>query len=116
MKKYIKILFIILLFINLTLYITHVSAIDIDMNLTSNSTDSDNISTQAENQLESQNIVNEDTTYSDQNMTVEVPRITSVTTEENEEFLNAENVLSIIIIVIGILILFLGGAILVRFK
>ena len=89
-----------------------------EVNLTENSDASINNSNNYNNDDGNENIdnPNESIDESEQSTTVQNPRITSVTTEENEEFLNGENILSIIIIVIGILLLFLGGAILVRFK
>ena len=43
-------------------------------------------------------------------------RTVTVTTSDNNEFLTVENILSVILIVIGILLIFLGIAIIIRFK
>ena len=43
-------------------------------------------------------------------------RTVTVTSSDDDEFLTIENILSVILIVIGILLIFLGIAIIIRFK
>ena len=116
MKKNERILLVLIIFTILNLVAIKIYASDINMNLstseTSTQTNSFNQNTYNTNN-ENQNTYTNSGSYTQEDST---PRITSVTTSENDNFLNAENVLSIIIIVIGILLVFLGIAIIVRFK
>lgn len=117
MKKVFKIF--ILLFLTLLVSLTYVEAFSIDMNLedyspsiTTNTVEGslvENDSSENEElNIEVDNIENEETNNSS-------PKI-ATTKNSDDEFLTAENVLSIIIIVIGILLVFLSVAILIRLR
>lgn len=129
MKTTLKILMFIILFS--IICITSVNAASILMNLddyaqeTTNAvqTEGNLVDTNIENQIENQfddNVLNEQTNTiiePEDEDEVDTPKITSSTTTSNDdEFLTAENILSIIIIVIGILLVFLAVAILIRVK
>lgn len=109
-----------LLFLILLLFITFVNASSINMNLSSDEINENSTQNNTNEVNTNQNeVINTDTTnLSD----VENPEpannqaVTSDTISQSEEFLTIENVLSIIIIVIGILLILLAGAILIRFK
>lgn len=111
-----------LIFLIFLLFITCVNASNINMNLQSNEI----------NSAVDENLVEDEYTFNETNITenatidessnvntydpVDTPRVTSTTTSEDKEFLTVENILSIIIIVIGILLTLLAGAILIRIK
>lgn len=117
MKKSFKILILITLFFVAFSTIVNASSIIMDLedytqnntNIELENTFEDNTSTnnvQNQNVSETQSVDEDDT-----------PRTTSSTTvSNNDEFLTVENILSIIIIVIGLLLIFLAIAILIRFK
>ena len=131
MKKTFKIylLFIIVLLVSLTF----VNAANINMNLDNNNVQSteenvinnslnenegienNNISNNVATNTSNNTIDNTVNTQSEQNNST--PRMTSsTTTKEETEFLTPENILSVIIIVIGVLLIFLSIAILIRNK
>lgn len=118
----------ILLFIFLLITISSVNALDINMNLQSNTVNNETAEEENtlqnasdENTLSDNNISENENATTDENSnspntsTSNSPRVTS-TTSDDDEFLTVENVLSIIVIVIGVLLVFLAVAILVRFK
>lgn len=110
-----------LLFILSLICITCVDASNINMNLDNNITSNEvnaleenfNENSLSENEtlnINVNNTVNDDIDTSS-------PRVASTTTTSQDDiFLTVENILSIIIIVIGILLVFLAIAILIRFK
>lgn len=106
-----------LIFLVFLLFITHVMASNIDMNLPSDEFIDENLTenTYTANEIESdaETPVENESDLTDTE-TAETPRVVSTSSTENDEFLTAENIISIIIIVIGILLIFLAGAILVR--
>lgn len=121
MKKIFK--FSIFLFILFFISITSVHALDINMNLQSNTVNNQtsenaNTNTLDENTVSNNELQNNNTNNSVENMTDSSsdngPRVTSTSSED--EFLTIENILAIIIIVIGILLVFLSIAILIKFK
>lgn len=95
MKGIIKITTLLMIFIILFSLITKIYAID--MNLSSDETESQT----------SENIVS--TTQSNSS-------VSSRSNSTDENFLSIENILSIIIIVIGVILIFLGIAIIIRCK
>lgn len=106
MKTTFKFLLILILFI--LFFIPNIKSFGINMNLISNT-------------VESNAITNDDTNNTSDSSTVYNASNTSsktvtVTSTDNNEFLTVENVLCIILIVIGILLIFLGIAIIIRFK
>lgn len=110
MKKTFKIFMFVTLF--LTILITTVNATGISMNL------DDYIpnDSEAENIVFSTNSLVPDTAETEVKDEDNSPRVVSTSTTSDDEFLTAENVLSIIIIVIGLLLVFLAVAILIRIK
>ena len=112
MKKIFKIYM--LLFLTSLFMLTSVNAFSINMNLDNTlAADTTNIVQEYsnENDLSEDETLNNDTKTNDSS-----PRVTTTRNSEEDEFLTVENVLSIIIIVIGILLILLAIAILVRFK
>lgn len=105
MKNVSKILIIFILFI--LLLIPTIESFGIDMNLTpnilENNTFDDTTNSIVSNTTDNTSVTNN-------------PRTVTVTSSDNDEFLTVENILSVILIVIGILLIFLGIAIIVRFK
>ena len=105
MKNVSKILIIFILFI--LLLIPTIESFGIDMNLTpnilENNTFDDTTNSIVSNTTDNTSVTNN-------------PRTITVTSSDNDEFLTVENILSVILIVIGILLIFLGIAIIVRFK
>ena len=126
MKKLFKIYMLLLILI--LLFFTTVNASNINMNLqpydslVENNAPSENTNNISNETVEPSNEVsdfNTDTVEpSDEDVTntVETPRITSITTSEEDNFFTVENILSIAIIVIGILLILLAIAILIRLK
>jgi hypothetical protein len=120
MKKTLKI-FLLIIFLFSTLFITTVNAAGILMNLqdytqeNQNSVDENsNIETQLNDDVLNDTELDENP---DENEEENNYRSTSSTTVSNDdEFLTIENVLAIIIIVIGILLVLLSIAILIRLK
>lgn len=128
MKKNLKICVFITLF--LAIFVTSVNSSSISMDL--EYYDQSNTNIQSENYIydndlnnpvenrngnhNHNNFLNEETN----NLETEneyIPIITSpATTSDDDKFLTVENILSIIIIVIGVLLIFLAVAILIRFK
>ena len=119
MKKYIKLLISLILIF--TFLVTFVSATNINMNLLTsdyNNTSSSTVENNTVNSVNNENVnsdnnnlneANENAISENTNTAQEMnQRVTSVTTDSNEDFLNAENILSIIIIVIGILLILLA--------
>lgn len=107
MKKIFKIGAVTLLF--LIICITTANAAGIVINLedyAQSNTVNDNL----------QNIVSDEETNISEDVNDDSPRVTSTTTSDDDEFLTVENILSIIIIVIGVLLIFLAIAILIRLK
>lgn len=105
MKKNLKLLSILLFFV--LLFIPTVKSFGINMNLEpiniqSNTTENNNLDTNTS--------TDNNTSSSNSHKTI------TVTSSDNHEFLTVENVLSILLIVIGILLVFLGIAIIIRFK
>ena len=121
MKKLFKIN--IFLPILILLFFTTVNASSINMNLApydslvveNNNTTSNEI-VETSNEVSDFNTNNVESSDEDVSNAVETPKITSVTTNEEDNFLTVENILSIVIIVIGILLILFAGAILIRFK
>jgi len=114
MKKIIKI-YVLMFFIILFL-LTSVNAFSINMNL-ENNTPTDTTSIVEENSTEDDLSENETLNISiDDDEVNDSSRKATKTISDEDEFLTAENILSIVIIVIGILLIFLAIAILVRFK
>jgi len=118
MKKTFKIF--ILLFLTLLLSLTYVDAFNINMNL-EEYTASNTANTAQENLVENDFSENEVLNIDVDNTENEEadnssPKITTTKNSDDDEFLTAENVLSIIIIVIGILLVFLAVAILIRLR
>lgn len=117
MKKVFKIF--ILLFLTLLVSLTYVDAFSINMNL-EDYAPSNTTNTAQENLVENDFSENEvlnidvDTTENEETDNSS-PKITT-TKNSDDEFLTAENVLSIIIIVVGILLVFLSVAILIRLR
>lgn len=102
MKKNIKFLFILTMFLVL---IINTYCFAIDMNLTMNNQTGNN-------ELEVQtNEVNEET-YTPSN----APSVVTTTTSNSNNFLTIDNIISIILIAIGIVLILFGIAIFVRFK
>lgn len=102
MKKNIKFLFILTMFLVL---IINTYCFAIDMNLTMNNQTENN-------ELEVQtNEVNEET-YTPSN----APSVVTTTTSNSNNFLTIDNIISIILIAIGIVLILFGIAIFVRFK
>ena len=105
MKNVSKIIIIFILFI--LLLIPTIESFGIDMNLTpnilENNTFDDTTNSIVSNTTDNTSVTNN-------------PRTITVTSSDNDEFLTVENILSVILIVIGILLIFLGIAIIVRFK
>ena len=115
MKKIFKIFVLLTLFFLLLL--NSVSAFSINMNLENTAqTDTTNIvkENSTQNNLSENETLNNNTddTETDNSSS----KITTNKTTKEDEFLTIENILSIIIIVIGILLIFLSIAILIRFK
>lgn len=120
MKTIYKISILTILF--LIFCITSVNAFGISMDL--EDYDQSTIDTQLETnediQFEEDLPIQEENLNETENADInenDTPRVTSSTTSSDEdEFLTVENILSIIIIVIGILLVLLAIAILIRFK
>lgn len=117
MKKSFKILILITLFFVAFSTIVNASSIIMDLedytqnntNIELENTFEDNTST---NNVQNQNVSEIQTQDTDDSARIS----SSTTVSDDDEFLTVENVLSIIIIVIGILLIFLAIAILIRFK
>lgn len=103
MKNILKVLTISILFI--LFFIPTIKSFGINMNLEYNTFENNT----------SNNIVSNINT-SDNNSANNYPKTVTVTSSDDDEFLTVENILSVILIVIGILLIFLGIAIIVRFK
>ena len=108
MKKTFKIFIIITLF--LMLFITSVNASEILMNLDDYAPTNSN----EENINPSTDPITTDAVETE--VEDDSPRVTSNSNTSDDDFLTAENILSIIIIVIGLLLVFLAIAILIRIK
>lgn len=125
---------ILLLFIIFTLlFVTIVNAANIDTNLSNSARPSVQ---EDENDLYSQDNDNDDNNYLDESAydsnyeegsslnatnkqtatSSSVPSVKTTTTTTDQDFFTVENILSIALIVIGILLVLLGIAILIRFK
>lgn len=117
MKNFLK--FFILNFIFFLFLTTSVNASSVNMDLPLDEFNSEttNTSVSDQNEIFTENTENNSDSSNIENSEVQNnPRVTSVTTSESEDFLTIENIFSIIIIVIGILLILLAGAILIRFK
>lgn len=116
MKKFLKLFVVIVTFS--ILFISNVNATGIIMNL-ENQTDfsNNNIQNETENEFVN-NVLNEQENITEPEVEDEndSPRVTSSKATSDDEFLTTENILSIILIVIGVLLIFLGVAILIKFK
>ena len=108
MRNSFKILMIIFVFIILS--IPALQSFAINMNLDSNPIPDNN----TEINTDINNTISDSDT--DNTQSSNTFKTVTVTSTENDEFLTTENILSIIIIVIGILLIFLGIAILIRTK
>ncbi len=113
--------FIISIFLILLLLTTCVNAANINMNLIANDISNSTENTSNEFDLNENAISNDvsnniDSSATETSNSVSNPRVSSTTVSEDNNFLTAENILSVMIIVIGILLIFLAIAILVRFK
>jgi len=105
MKKLFKIYILFTLFIFIFMPFINTSAIDM------------NLSTDQDYNTYSYDDITDDDTIDEVNNAQENTNIPTVTTTStDDEFLTIENILSIIIIVIGIILIFLGIAILIRCK
>lgn len=103
MKNISKTLVILILFV--LFFIPAIKSLGINMNLEpmniqTNTTDDNNLAANTHNNTSSSTF----------------HKTVTVTSSDDDEFLTIENVLSIILIVIGILLIFLGIAIIIRFK
>lgn len=130
MKTIFKIFVFVILFLVLCLKSVNASTILMNLEDYSQSNTNTQLENTNENNVENQldgNLLNENSnTAISQNQNIskvqtrdtdDSPRVSSSTTvSDNDEFLTVENILSIIIIVIGILLIFLAIAILIRFK
>lgn len=102
-----KVLVVSLLF--LLLFISNLSVFAINMDLP--------INTETEsNEIVENETVNESSTTNTVRRNSSTPSSTVVTNNSEDEVLTLENILSIVLIVIGILLILLGIAIIVRFK
>ena len=110
----------ILLFLILLLSSTYVHAFNINMNLedyTPSNTQNAVQENSIENDLSENETLNNDIDNAESDETNNSsPKLTTVKNSDDSEFLTFENVLSIIIIVIGILLIFLAVAILIRLR
>ena len=106
----------VLIFLIILFLISSVNSYGINMNLENTiSTNTTNIvqeSLTEDNSLE-ENINNDNDDTETENSS---PKVTTTNKTDEDELLTVENILSIIIIVIGILLIFLSIAILIRFK
>ncbi len=114
MKTFFKIF--LLNFIFVLFLTTFVNASSVNMDLPLDQFNNTNTNTGVSNQNEILNANNSNSSNVENSEVQNNPRVTSVTTSESEDFLTIENIFSIIIIVIGILLVLLAGAILIRFK
>ena len=108
MKGILKILFVTIFF--LLLLLTNVNASEILMNLedyTSNNSTTETYVPSTDSYVSDAPVVDREDNS---------PKVTSNSKTDESEILTVQNVLSIIIIVIGILLIFLAVAILIRFK
>ena len=110
----------ILLLIFILLFFTSVNASNINMDLSpyeSNNMINESLSENTSNLTQNSTQVNTSNANLSANDISNTSRVTSVTTtSEDDNFLSVGNILSIMIIVIGILLIFLAIAILIRFK
>lgn len=111
MKNSLKLCVFFIIFI-LTLIALSTKILGINMNLQSN-----DINTNSDNNVTSNDAVNNtnDNSATTNQVSSNKP-VTVTTTSSDTEFLTVGNILSIILIVIGILLILLGIAIIVRFK
>ena len=127
MKTSLKIIFILIIFI--LLFMPSIKSFGINMNLISNiiedNTINDDYADSYTNDIDviddtdDMDDTNTSTTYNSNsisNPSNTSPKTVTVTSTNNNEFLTVENILCIILIVIGILLVFLGIAIIIRFK
>lgn len=119
MKFTFKFLLILILFI--LFFIPNTKCFGINMNLMSNDFESNTINdeytdtyTNYINDVDDSNNIDNSNSISNTDSTPS--KTVTVTSTDSDEFLTVENVLSIILIVIGILLIFLGIAIIIRFK
>ena len=116
MKKNIKFLFILTMFLVL---IINTYCFAIDMNLTmNNQTGNNELEVQA-NEVNAENNNSIDTSVQNsENNTEETyaPSVVTTTTSNSNNFLTIDNIISIILIAIGIVLILFGIAIFVRFK
>lgn len=112
-------IFFIIFSIILCISISHIEATNIDMDLPDNdyeynTSSLDSSSNEINNDTQNNSMSNSNSSANNTSP-VSNPQIT-VTSTRDTEFLTIENILSIIIIVIGIILIFLGIAIMIRCK
>ena len=107
-------IFFIIFSVILCISISHIEATNINMDLPDNIGETNTSFNEVENNVEANSLSNSNTATTNTSP-VSNPQITVTSTRDNE-FLTIENILSIIIIVIGIILIFLGIAIMIRCK
>ena len=105
-------IFFIIIFVILCMSFSHVSAVNISMDLPDDNEETNASYNEQENNVETSSISSSDTSNTS---SISNPQI-AVTSSRNNEFLTIENILSVTIIVIGIILIFLGIAIIIRCK
>jgi hypothetical protein len=120
MKKNIKFLFILTMFLVL---IINTYCFAIDMNLTMNSQTGNNELEVQTNEVNAENNNSIDTSVQNSESNTEetytpsnAPSVVTTTTSNSNNFLTIDNIISIILIAIGIVLILFGIAIFVRFK
>lgn len=104
----------IIIFVILCMPFLRVEAFNINMDLPDNTEETNTSYNEEENNVETNSLSNSNASTANTS-SVSNPQIT-VTSARDNEFLTIENILSIIIIVIGIILIFLGIAIMIRCK
>lgn len=110
MKRFLTCFILFILFI--LLLIPYIKVLAVEMDLESEQNSEQYLSATSDSNIDNSPTTNTDASTSN---SYSNPRVTT-TSSNNGEFLTIENILSIIIIVIGIILIFLGIAILVRCK
>ncbi len=120
MKKNIKFLFILTMFLVL---IINTYCFAIDMNLTMNNQAGNNELEVQTNEVNAENNNSIDTSVQNSESNTEekytpsnAPSVVTTTTSNSNNFLTIDNIISIILIAIGIVLILFGIAIFVRFK
>lgn len=121
MKRNIKFLFVFTIFLIL---IINTYCFAIDMNLPLNNTTENTQSSFSTNSENTQNndsinsllIQDNESNVEETSVSSNAPSVVTTTTSNNNNFLTIDNIISIILIAIGIVLIFFGIAIFVRFK